>query len=162
MNWDALFGIHMPLAEILLRGSAIYWFLFLLFRFIMHRDVGAVGIADILLLVLVADASQNAMAGEYKSISEGMVLVATIIGWNLLLDWLASRFTLFERLSAPPPLVLVRNGRLNMTNLRREMLSREDLMGMLRLEGVENLTDVKVARMEPNGEISVIRRRAGR
>src|SRR5688500_11641211 len=111
MNWDTLFVVHMPVSEILIRGSAMYWFLFLLFRFVMHRDIGALGIADILLLVLVADASQNAMAGEYKSISEGMLLVATIAGWNILLDWLAARFSLVERFAAPPPLDLVRNGR---------------------------------------------------
>ena len=53
MDWEALFGIHMPIAEIMLRGSAVYWFLFLIFRFVLRRDVGAVGIADVLLLVLM-------------------------------------------------------------------------------------------------------------
>ena len=51
MNWNELFGIHLPVAEIVLRGSCIYWVLFLLFRFVLRRDVGAIGIADILLLV---------------------------------------------------------------------------------------------------------------
>lgn len=159
MNWDALFGVHMPVAEIILRGSAIYWFLFVLFRFVMHRDIGAVGIADVLLLVIVADAAQNAMAGEYKSITEGMILIATIVGWNLMLDWLASRFALFERLAAPPPLILVRNGRIYRAHLRKEMMTLEDLMSKLRREGIQQLGEVKEAWMESDGEISVIRRR---
>lgn len=156
MDWNALFGIHTPVAELLIRGSAMYWFLFLLFRFVMRRDVGAVGIADVLLLVIIADASQNAMAGEYKSVTEGMILVSTIIGWNLALDWLASHFEIFSKLAAPAPLVLIRNGRLLAANLHKEMLSREDVMEKLRLKGVEDIADVKVARMEATGEISVI------
>lgn len=159
MDWNALFGIHHPVAELMIRGSAMYWFLFLLFRFVMHRDVGAVGIADILLLVLVADASQNAMAGEYKSITEGMVLVGTIVGWNLLLDYLASRIPAVERFAQPRPLILVRDGRLNRRNMRKEMLTMDDLMGKLRMEGIESVEQVKQAWMESDGEISVVRRR---
>ncbi len=70
----ALFGFHVHPLEIVLRGSAVYWFLFLLFRFVLRRDAGALGIADILLLVLIADASQNAMAGGYDTIAEGVLL----------------------------------------------------------------------------------------
>ena len=72
-----LFEIHVPVAELMLRGTLVYWLLFLIFRFILRRDVGAVGIADILLLVIVADAAQNAMSGGYDTFSEGAVLVLT-------------------------------------------------------------------------------------
>jgi uncharacterized membrane protein YcaP (DUF421 family) len=82
VDWGELFGLSMPLAEIVIRGSAMYWFLFLVFRFVVRRDVGAVGIGDLLVLVIVADAAQNAMAGEYKSVTDGIVLVSTLIGWN--------------------------------------------------------------------------------
>jgi uncharacterized membrane protein YcaP (DUF421 family) len=112
MNFGELFGIHMPVAEILLRGTCIYWALFLLFRFVLRRDVGSMSMADILLLVIIADASQNAMAGEYNSISEGIVLIATIAGWNLLLDWLAFQFHWVDKLIKPSVLVLVRHGRI--------------------------------------------------
>src|SRR3954464_5411121 len=64
-----LFGFSIHPAEILVRGTAIYWFLFLLFRFVLRRDTGSMAISDILLVVLVADAAQNAMAGDYKSIA---------------------------------------------------------------------------------------------
>ncbi len=113
MDSEALFGIHVPIAEIILRGSAVYWFLFLIFRLVLRRDVGAVGIADVLLLVLIADASQNAMAAEYRSITEGLILVSTIVGWNWLLDWLSSKSPRVARLVAPQALVLIRNGRVD-------------------------------------------------
>jgi uncharacterized membrane protein YcaP (DUF421 family) len=157
MDWNALFGIHVSIPEIIMRGSAVYWFLFLIFRFILRRDVGAVGIADVLLLVLIADAAQNAMAAEYRSITEGLILVSTIVAWNWLLDWLSSKSPRLARLVTPQALALIRNGRVNRENLRREMLTLEDLKSRLRLQGVERIADVKLALLEEDGQISVIR-----
>lgn len=157
-----LFGFSVPVLELVLRGTAIYWFLFFVFRFIVRREVGSVGIADILILVIVADASQNAMAGEYTTISEGMVLISTLIGWNLLLDWLSYRFEGFRRFAQPSSLCLVRNGRVLRRNMRRELLTDEELLQKLREQGVDSLEQVKEAYMEPDGQISVIQRKGGK
>jgi len=153
------FGVN-PL-ELMLRGSAVYWFLFVLFRFVLRRDAGSLGIADILLLVLIADASQNAMAGGYETVPDGFVLVATLIGWNWLLDWASFRFNAVRRFAEPPPLVLVRRGRILARNLRREFVTIPELMASLREHGIDKLAEVKMARMEPDGGISVIRRDGG-
>ncbi|MCW7536305.1 DUF421 domain-containing protein [Aquabacterium sp. A7-Y] len=159
-----LFAIRVPLWELVLRGTLTYWFLFLIFRFIMRRDVGSVAIADVLLLVLIADASQNAMAGGYATLAEGAVLVGSIVGWNFLLDWASFRYPLVRRFAEPPPLPLVRHGQVLHRNLRREYLSLEELQSKLRQKGVEDLTDVKAAYMEADGNVSVIhaKRRAPR
>jgi len=101
IDWSEIFGFSVSPLELIIRGSLVYWLLFLLFRFVVRRDVGTVGIADILVLVLVADAAQNAMAGEYRTVSDGAVVVLTIIGWNVLLDWLAFRFRWFNRFAEP-------------------------------------------------------------
>jgi uncharacterized membrane protein YcaP (DUF421 family) len=151
-----LFALHMPVWELVVRGSAMYWFLFLIFRFVMRRDVGSMGIADVLLLVLVADASQNAMAGDYKTITEGMVLVGTIVGWNYLLDWASYRFPVIDRFTQAPPLLLVSKGRLLKENLRKEMLTLDDVMSRLRDKGVENVSEVKAAYLESDGIVTVI------
>jgi uncharacterized membrane protein YcaP (DUF421 family) len=153
----ALFELRMSPLELIVRGTAMYWFLFLLFRFVLRRDAGAIGIADILLLVLIADASQNAMAGGYETVAEGCVLIATIAGWNWAVDWAGYRFALVRRFVEPAPLVLVRRGRIQRHNLRRELLTVPELMAHLREQGVDKLADVKIARMEPDGVISVIR-----
>src|SRR5678810_996373 len=107
-----LFSIHVPVLELVLRGSLVYWLLFSIFRFVMRRDMGSVGIADILLLVIVADAAQNAMAGGYESVSDGMVLIGVLLGWNFALDFLAYRFAPIGRFMEPPSLPLVKNGRM--------------------------------------------------
>ncbi|MCE4553109.1 DUF421 domain-containing protein [Roseateles cellulosilyticus] len=143
--------------ELIVRGSLMYWLLFLLFRFVLRRDAGSIAVADILLLVLIADASQNAMAGSYTSVSEGAVLVSTLVGWNWLLDWASFRFNTVRRFVEPPPLVLVRHGRMIPRNMRREYVTVPELMASLRAHGIEKLAEVKMARMEPDGGISVIR-----
>ena len=119
--------------------------------------MGSVGIADILILLIVADASQNAMAAEYKSISDGMVLVSTLIAWNVLLDWLSFRFKGFRRFAVASSLCLVKNGRMLRRNMRREFISDEKLWAKLREQGVTELQHVKQANLEPDGEISVMK-----
>jgi uncharacterized membrane protein YcaP (DUF421 family) len=154
-----LFRIGVDPVELVVRGTAVYWFLFLLFRFVLRRDAGSLGIADILLLVLIADASQNAMSGGYETVTDGVVLVATIAGWNWLMDWASYRFNVVRRFTEPRPLVLVRRGRIIARNLRREFVTIPELMASLREQGIDKLADVKMARMEADGAISVIRRK---
>jgi len=158
VDWGELFGLSVPLFEILIRGTAMYWFLFLIFRFVVRRELGGVGVGDILIMVIVADAAQNAMAGEYKSITDGFVLVATLIGWNVLLDWMCFRYPAVRRLFSPASLILVENGKLVKRNMRREFISEEELWGKLREAGVESLGQIKRACVEPDGQISVIKK----
>lgn len=157
IDWAELFSFSMPVAEIIIRGTAIYWFLFLIFRFLIRRDVGAVGVADILILVIVADASQNAMAGEYTSIVDGFVLILTLIGWNMLFDWMSYRFPWFRRFAEAKPLCLIRDGQLLKKNMEKEFLTEEELWTRLRQHGIESLRQVKRAELEHDGNISVIR-----
>jgi uncharacterized membrane protein YcaP (DUF421 family) len=134
----------------------MYWFLFLLFRFVIRRDVGSIAIADIRLLVLIADASQNAMAGGYESITDGCILVAVIAGWNYGVDWASFHFPFIRRLFEAKPLLLVRNGQMQRANMRRELITVDELKAQLRREGVTDLGEVREAYMETNGEISLV------
>lgn len=153
----ALFEFTVPPWELLLRGTVIFWFLFAIFRFVMHRDIGSLGLADVLVLVLIADAAQNAMAGGYESITDGMILIATIVGWNYALDWGAYRFEWVRRMAEPPPLLLVRSGHVLRANLRKEMMTSDDLMSKLREHGVDEVSKVKKAYIEGDGTVTVIR-----
>lgn len=153
----SLFGWSVPPLELVVRGSAMYWFLFLLFRFPLRRDTGSVGMADVLLMVVIADASQNAMAGEYSSISDGCLLIATIAGWSLVIDRLALRSPRLRRFFEPPPVVLIRDGQVLVRNLRRELMSKDDLLAQLRHHGLDDPSQVREARLESDGQVSVVR-----
>ena len=114
--------------------------------------------ADILVLVIIADAAQNGMSGEYRSVTEGAILVGTIIAWNVILDWLTYKSARLQKILEPPPLLLVDNGRVLTRNLRVEFVSEDELRSKLREHGVTDYAQVAKAYMEPDGEVSVIKR----
>ena len=136
MDWKSIFVPDTPLLEIILRGSIMYIALFAMLRIILKRQTGSLGITDLLLITLLADAAQNGMAGEYKSISDGIVLVATIIFWNYLFDWLSFKYEWFARLVEPPALPLIKNGKMVRRNMRQEFITEEELMMQLREQGL--------------------------
>ena len=158
MELSELFGLSVSPLEMIVRGTAMYWFLFLLFRLVIRRRVGAVGISDILLLVIIADASQNAMSGEYQSISDGFILVATILAWNMLVDWLTYASPALEKLLQPPPLLLVDRGRVLRRHMRHEFISDDELHTKLREHGVTDVAEVDRAYMESDGQVTVIKK----
>ena len=157
MDFNEMFIPSLPLLEIFVRGTIVYLFLFTLFR-IFRRDPGTLNLADLLLIVLVADASQNAMANEYKSVTEGIALVSTLAFWNYLIDWLSFKFPFIEKLVSPAPELLIKNGRIIPRGLRNQMISRGDLYSHLREKGIENISDVKICYLEGEGNFSVIKK----
>ena len=86
-----MFEVGVSPLELFVRGTALYLFLFAVFRVVIKRRIGSVGLADILVVVLIADAAQNGISGEYRSITEAFVVVGTIVGWTVLIDWLCYR-----------------------------------------------------------------------
>jgi uncharacterized membrane protein YcaP (DUF421 family) len=156
IDWRGLFMPGTPLLEIIVRGTVTYLSLYVLLRVILKRQAGAVSISDLLVVVLIADAAQNAMASDYSSIADGVLLVATIVFWSYTLDWLGYHFPLIERFTMPPPLVLVENGHIIWRNMRKEMITEDELMNQVRKQGLEELAEVKKAFMEGDGQISII------
>ncbi|HEX6608996.1 MAG TPA: YetF domain-containing protein [Chloroflexia bacterium] len=156
IDWRRLFVPELPILEILIRGTVIYLGIFILLRLVLKRETGTLGITDLLVVVFLADAAQNAMAGDYHSITEGLILVGTIVFWSYALSWLGYRFPRVQRFINPPPLLLVKEGRMIPRNLRQELLTSDELMSQLRQQGVRDLAEVKEAFMEGDGRISVI------
>lgn len=157
IDWTTVFLPTVSPWEIMLRGTLMYLSLFVLLRVIPRRQAGTLGVSDLLLVTLLADAAQNGMAGEYRSIPDGVLLVTTIVLWNYALDWLAYRSNLMRRLIDPPPLTLVKNGKMLLRNMRQELITREELMGQMREQGIVDLEDVAEARIENDGRVSVIK-----
>jgi uncharacterized membrane protein YcaP (DUF421 family) len=157
VDWHEMLVPQSPLLGIFVRGSLTYIMLFLILRFLLKRQSGVIGIADLLVVVLIADAAQNAMAYEYKSITEGALLVLTIVFWNYFIDWLGFRFKPLRRFTRPPPLKLIQNGRMLARNMRQEMITKEELDSQLRQQGIDDCGEVKEAFIEGDGRISIIR-----
>ena len=158
VDWGEIFGLSVSPWELIIRGTAMYLFLFAVFRLVIRRRIGAVGMADLLILVIIADAAQNGMSGEYRSVTEGAILVGTIIFWNVAIDWLNYRVPALQDWLEAPPLLLVRDGRVLYRNLRHEFVTESELKSKLREKGVDNVTEVAKAYMESDGTVSVIKR----
>jgi uncharacterized membrane protein YcaP (DUF421 family) len=157
MDWGKMFLPDAPLLEIIIRGTVTYLSLFTLLRIILRRESGGdVGMTDVLVLVLIADAAQNAMAGGYHSITDGVVLVAVIICWSYLLNWLSYHWSFFYKLIRPSKLLLAENGKMLRRNMRKELITAEELMMALREEGFTSLEEVEKVFMESDGTISVM------
>lgn len=155
IDWADVFIPQTPLLEIFVRGAVTYLVLYALLRYV-RRQVGSLSVNDLLVLVLIADAAQNAMAGEYTSVGDGVLLVAVIIGIASSLNWLGYHVPGFQRLIHPDAVPLVKDGMPDDATLRRYMVTREELMTQLRLQGVAEISEVQAAYVEGNGQISVL------
>lgn len=155
-DWHAMWVPTVSLLELVLRGTVMYLLILAAMR-IFRREAGALNTADLLVVVLVADAAQNGMSSRYDSVTEGIVLVATIFGWNFVLDWLSFHFPAVDRLLQPAPLMLIRNGRVQQRAMRSQMITVNDLKAQLRQHGIERFAQVKRCCLEGDGHLSIIR-----
>jgi uncharacterized membrane protein YcaP (DUF421 family) len=143
--------------EVFVRGSLMYLALFALIRVVIRRRMGSLAPSDLLVVVLLSDAAQNGMTGQYDSVTDGVVLCATIIFWATAFDWLGYRSPWFRRVMEPEPLEIVHDGKFLHGNMKREMLGESDVMSLLRQNGVRNVVEVEIAYLEPDGHVSVLR-----
>jgi uncharacterized membrane protein YcaP (DUF421 family) len=132
IDWRGLFVLDTPLLELVIRGTVMYFALLAAMRVLVRRHVGSLNLMDLLLVVLIADAAQNAMAGEYRSITGGLVLCGTHFAWNYIFDMLAYHSDFVAWLLEPSPLALVKNGRFQRRNMRQEFITEDEILSQLR------------------------------
>ena len=157
IDWKGMFIPSMSLLEIVLRGTLTYWFCFLYIRF-FRRGAGQLSIADLLLITLISDASQNSMAGDYNSVTEGCLLVGVLLFWDYAINWLGFRSVFFSKLSEPDPVLLIKDGVMLRQNMKKELITASELTSMLREQGADQLSEVKSCYIESSGNISVIQK----
>ena len=155
-SWKQLFAPDVPVFESVIRGTVIYAAIFFLLRFIPNRQMGGVGMNDLLLVVLVASGATSALSGDYKSITSGMILVGTIIFWSYLFNWAGYRFPKLHRLFHPAPRLLVKDGEILDESMQAELLTEEELIGKLRRQGIADVSNVKEAYVESDGQVSAV------
>lgn len=153
----AAFAPDVSLFETVARGALMYLAVLALLRYLLRGQTSA-SLPNILVIVLVADAAANAMAADYHSITNGLTLVATIIGMSTLLDYLGRHIPAVAQFIHPDRRPLIVNGRIMRKTLASELMSEEELMSQLRLQGAESVDQVKAAYLEGTGEVSVIKR----
>jgi uncharacterized membrane protein YcaP (DUF421 family) len=157
VDWSSIFIPSASLLEIIIRGTLIYLICFVFLR-LARRGVGEIGITDVLIIVMIADAAQNGMSADYKSVTEGAVLIGTLVFWDYFLDYLGTKSKFFERVLVPKKLCLIKDGEMLLRNMRKEMITRAELMSQLRQQGIEDISEVKESYLEPGGNVSIIKK----
>jgi uncharacterized membrane protein YcaP (DUF421 family) len=160
-SYDLLdvFDLTVSPVQLVLRGTLMFWFLFLIFRFILRRDVGSVSVTDMLFIVILGDASQNAMIGEATSTSDGMVLITTLVFWNFTVDFLSYRFPFFECFFTPRRLCLAKDGKLLRRSMRKQLVTENEVMTKIREAGYQHLSEIKEVYLESDGELSIVEKK---
>lgn len=157
-DWEAMFVPRTAILEIVIRGTLVYFALYTLLRVLLKRQTGSMEVTDLLVIVLIADAAQNAMAGEYRSVPDGVILVATIIAWSTVMDWADFHFPRVRWILRPRPAPLVEGGELVRENMLKEYVTEDELRAQLRLHGVQSLEEVDRVLMESNGQVSIVKK----
>lgn len=142
--------------SIAVKTALVYSFVIAGLRLLGTRELGQLSTYDLVLVVIIANAVQNALVGGDTTLVGGLVSAVTLLGLNRLLTWLLDHVPALARHMVGEPVVLVSNGLPRWDRMHREGITREELMAGLHEHGVLRLEDIRLAVLEVDGEISVV------
>ena len=155
---EPMFQLAMPWWAFVLRACAVYFILLAMIRMTGKRTMGQFTPFDMLLVVLLGNAVQNALLGSDTSVAGGLLLAITLISLNWIVGFVSARSEKVEALIEGSPVLLARDGNVYREVLRKELISRADFDKALREAGCEAIDEVKLAVLETNGHITIIKR----
>ncbi len=144
------------LGSVVLRTAVVYVVLVIGFKLVGKRTAGQLSTLNLVVLLVVANAVQNAMVGENTSLIAGLLAAGVILGLDLVLHSIADRWKPLREWLDGVPTLLVEDGRLMTENLRQEGVSERELAVALRQNGLLSATEARFVYLEPNGAFSVI------
>jgi uncharacterized membrane protein YcaP (DUF421 family) len=144
--------------ELVLRASAIYWFLWLVVRAAGKRSLAELSPLDLLLVVVMGDLVQQGVTSEDMSVTGAMIVIATFIVWTLMMDAITRRRRTVGRILNGEPVIVIRHGAPVMSRLDLERLTVDDVRGAAREQGFARLADIDVGVLETDGSFSFIAR----
>jgi uncharacterized membrane protein YcaP (DUF421 family) len=139
-----------------LTSACIYGALLVLFRVVGKRTLAQITTFDVVLLLIISEATQQAMIGEDTTISNAVVAIATLASLDVSLTQLKFRHPRLEAWLEGVPVILVQDGKPLEENLRRERVDLEDLLESARDHGLLRLEEIKLAVLERTGKISIV------
>lgn len=151
-----MFQLETPLLELIARGAFLFILFMVLFRLLPRRTGGELAPMDLVFLLLITEAASHSL-GDYSSVADGTVQILTMMALNYLTNQLSFRFPWFERLAEHSPLEIVKDGKVIPRNLRKELLTPDELTGHLRLNGVDDIAQIRSAHIESDGRLSVVK-----
>jgi uncharacterized membrane protein YcaP (DUF421 family) len=153
-----VFDLQTPWWEIVFRTAAVYIVVLVLLRIAGKRELGQYSPMDLVVILIISNAVQNAMTGGDNSLIGGVIAASTLVGMNLVLGRIGHRIPVIEHLFESEPTPLIENGRILEENMRREHVELAELEMAAREHGIDDLREVKAAYLERDGSISIIAR----
>ncbi len=151
-----MFDMAVPAWDIVLRTTVVYLIILVGLRLAGKREIGQMAIFDLVVLLLLANAVQNAMVGPDTSLLGGVLAALVLLALNAIIAQLRLRWPRLSRLVEGSPTVLVLHGEAVMPHLRREGIDQETLEAALREHGIATIRDVEMAVLELDGSISIV------
>ena len=145
-----------PLIDIMIRSVSVYLFMLIAIRLSGKKEISQLSIVDLVLILLISNAVQNAMVGPDSSLVGGIVAAATLFVLNYLIKLLVYRFPKIGSIMEGEEVMLIYKGNVIEEALKKERISFKELESAVREHGVENYKEVDLAILELNGSISVI------
>lgn len=143
--------------EIILRTAAIYLFLLLLFRLTGNRTLSELSTFDFVMLLILSEATQNALVDDDKSVVMAMAVILTFVLMDLGLSMIKKRSRAIEKIAEGVPIVLVDHGKVLEEQLKKTSITHSDILQSARQsQGLERMSQIKYAVLETTGGISII------
>lgn len=143
--------------ETVLHALAIYLLLLLVFRIAGKRSVAQITTFDLVLLLIVGEATQQALLGDDFSVTTATIVIVTLVGFDVLVGIVTRRASLLQKLIESVPVVLVRDGEMDRDRMAAERVSEDMILEQARAkQGLERMADVKHAVLETSGGISIV------
>ena len=142
--------------NIIISSSAVYFFIIMAIRISGRKELAQLSVIDLVFILLISNAVQNAMVGQNTSLVGGLVAAGTLFIVNFILKILMYRFSKLSQLIQGQEIMLIYNGVLNEKNLKRARMSISELQEAVREHGVLEMKDVDLAVLEVDGNISIL------
>lgn len=143
-------------SHFIVRAVVVYVFLLVLLRFTGKRQVGQLAPFDLVLLLVLSNAVQNAMNGGDNSITGGLILATTLVALNWFVGWMTYHSKWLEAVIEGRPVILIHDGKIYPRALKRVQMTMHELKAALRAVGCAGEEEVRFAVLENNGHVTVI------
>ncbi len=144
--------------DIVFRATAMFFILFLLIRLLGKRELGQMTPFEFVVLVVLGDLIQQGVTHNDFSLTGATLAICTFAFWALVLSWTAYLFPRAKDFLEGTPRVVVRDGEIVQDNLRRDRLTRDEILSEMRIAGIGQMSEVAWAILEPQGKMSFIKK----
>jgi uncharacterized membrane protein YcaP (DUF421 family) len=157
-----MLALTRPVLDTAIRSTVAFLLLVALIRIVPKRNTGRISPNDMLILIIVGTMGADAITGGSESVGDLLLMTVMVLAWGYVLDLLEFHFPFVRRLMRHEQTLLIKDGRYLRKNMRRELVTEEEMLSVMRTEGIKSVSEVSAAVLEADGEISILKRGGGR